>query len=213
MAWDADDLTRLHRMRYSLYLYLSRAFARVPDGALLALAGDSTISELCRAFCAEATELQAIVTRETSASGSQELLAKEYGRLFQPAGKPLVAVWESSYVALDGERPLRETYRSAGYGAKGYPHDAADHIATELCFMAALAEDTAVACAKCDEAQRLRLEAIQSDFLKAHLNRWVCAFADAVERVEGISAFYPTFARFAALLCMRDPLFAMPDEG
>ena len=61
-------------------------------------------------------------------------------------------------------------------------------------------------------AERLRLEAIQRDFLKAHLNRWVCAFADAVERVEGISAFYPTFARFAALLCMRDPLLPGADE-
>ena len=207
-----EELKRLHKMRYSLYLYLSRAFARVPDGALLALAGDSTIAELCRAFCAEAVELQAIVTKEASVAGAQARLAKEFSAVFMGPGEPLIALWESSYADMSGLPALREVYRAAGYRAQGYPHDADDHIATELCFMAALAEDTANACVKCDEAERLRLEAIQRDFLKAHLNRWVCAFADAVERVEGISAFYPTFARFAALLCMRDPLLPGADE-
>ena len=208
MPGEMDELQRLHRMRYSLYLYLSRAFVRVPDGALLALACDSTIAELCRAFCAEAVELQDIVTREASNPDVQARLAEEFSATFLGPGEPLVALWESSYVDSVGLPPLCETYRAAGYQAQGYPHDADDHIATELCFMAALAEDAATACLRHDETERLRLEAIQRDFLDAHLNRWICAFADAVEHVEGISSFYPAFARFAALLCVRDPLLA-----
>ena len=212
MPNNTDDLQRMHRMRYSLYLYLSRAFVRVPDGALLALACDSTIAELCRAFCAEAVELQGIVTREASDPDVQSQLAEEFSATFLGPGEPLVALWESSYVDMTGLSPLGETYRAAGYRAQAYPHDADDHIATELCFMAALAEGAAAACLKRDEAERLRLEAIQRDFLETHLNRWVCAFADAVEQVEGISAFYPAFARFAALLCVRDPLLAHQSE-
>ena len=193
-------------MRYSLYLYLSRAFARVPDGAFLALAGDATIAKMCQAFSVEAVELQEVISSEMSGGTAEARLTEEFTRLFLSLDNLLVSPWESSYVPTTTAAAVRETYRSAGYESRGYPHEADDHIATELCFMAALAEDSLDACRKGDADRLAYLEGIQRGFLAERLNRWVCDFADAVGQVPDISPFFPALARFAALLCMRDPI-------
>ena len=99
---------------------------------------------------------------------------------------------------------VRDAYRRAGYAAAGYPHEADDHLAVELDFMATLAADASAAFGAGDEERCANLLAVQRDFLREHLLTWVAAFAERLAGSAGDGAFYPRFAELAALVCARD---------
>ena len=110
---------------------------------------------------------------------------------------------------------VRDAYHNAGYQATGYPHEADDHIATELGFIGALAKDSLEAY-ESGNTERLRLLLSQQAlFLTQHLNAWLPQF---VERLLGeenphFGEFYPRFAVLAREVCSADVSALMEITG
>ena len=139
-------------------------------------------------------------------------LQTEYTRLFVgPASLP-APPWESVYLCgenlifQESTLAVRAAYRAAGYQAAGYPHEADDHLATELDFMASLAERASAAYEEGDEESVQVLLASQLRFLEEHLCVWTGPFATRLEERAGAetSAFYLGFARLCAAVCAAD---------
>ena len=155
------------------------------------------------------SRLREVVERAFEETG-EEGLREEYTRLFIGPAKPPAPPWESVYVSgepllfQESTLAVREAYLREGFRAAGYPHEADDHVATELNFMAALCKRALDAYESGDtELCRSTLEA-QAHFLSEHLLVWIREFSDRLGAVRGISAFYPSFAALAALVCERD---------
>ena len=197
--------------RCFLYRYLWRAFAAEPDDALLDIVADAHTREECALLDGQGGEgarLQDAIA-EAVASGPDGLCSA-YTKLFIGPAKLPAPPWESVYATgepllfQESTLAVRDAYRRAGYAAAGYPHEADDHLAVELDFMATLAADASAAFEAGDEERCADLLAVQRDFLREHLLTWVGAFAERLAGSAGDGAFYPRFAELAALVCARD---------
>lgn len=201
--------------RWFLYSFFGRLFAAEPDGDLLDLVEGDHLAEECSMLDAADRQVGkilcfrargSVLDRETDL----EALVGEYTKLMIGPGKVPAPPWESIYVSREpllfqeSTLEVREAYAAAGFEAAGYPREADDHLATELNFMAALADRAVRAYESEDiEVYENALRA-QSRFLKNHLLVWVGEFSDRMNDVDGISSFYPSFASLAALVCERD---------
>lgn len=218
---DEAVLAVLENRRF-LYTLLGRVFAFEPDRQcvdqawsehareeFLLLDEDGRAARLLHEFAASAFAgegaAKALCDKEVV-----EVLRGEYTRLFVGPAKLPAPPWESVYVSHDhllfqeSTLAVREAYLQEGFRAAGYPHEADDHVATELSFMAALATRAAEACESGDAAHcRAALEA-QERFLDEHLLVWIQEFSNRLGAVSGISTFYPLFAALAAIVCKRD---------
>ena len=203
--------------RLFLYRYLWRAFAAEPDDAFLAVAKSNHPDDACALVSSDATLIQqdiAEAVRSGIAAGPEGLssLRAQYTRLFVgPASLP-APPWESVYACGDNllfqasTLDVRADYRSAGFVAAGSPHEADDHLATELDFMATLAEQSCQACEAGDgDAVRAGLES-QRSFLEHHLGVWVKRFAERLEAHAGeeVAGFYGAFTRLCVEVCRYD---------
>lgn len=202
--------------RRFLYTYVSRAFAVEPDGAFLDVVSDGHTQEECALLDDEASNgygMGARMQREIAEAGVAvgiERLSSEYTKLFIGPAKLPAPPWESVYAT--GEPLLfqectlavRNAYRSFGYSAVGYPHEADDHVATELSFMAALAEQAYTAYETGDFERCKIVLSAQIDFLKEHLLTWIDLFGKRLALCDQVSRFYPALAEMVALVCERD---------
>ena len=198
-----------------LYAYTGRAFSDCATDELLSLALNEQTLAQCALLDEEdggtGFELQGSIAAcvQEWADGASSLVP-EYTRLFiGPTSLP-APPWESVYVShepllfQESTLAVREAYAREGFQATGYPHEADDHVATELNFMAALSERAQAAYQEGNMRRyRATLEA-QVRFLDEHLLVWIREFADRLSKVSGISALYPSFAALAALVCERD---------
>lgn len=201
--------------RSFVYTYLWRAFAAEPDEALLtAVASDQALEE-CAILAGEesrAAQEQRALASTASASDALEVLKSDYTRLFIGPGKLPAPPWESVYVAGEdllfqpSTLEVRDAYRKAGYQATGYPHEADDHLATELGFVEALAKDSQAAYDAGDSAKLRLLLSQQTMFLAQHLNVWLPQFVERLLNTESpkFGEFYPRFAVLARELCAAD---------
>ena len=198
--------------RCFLYRYLWRAFAAEPDDALLDIVADAHTREECALLDGEDGEgarLQDALAEVAAANGLGQLRSV-YTKLFIGPAKLPAPPWESVYATgepllfQESTLAVREAYRRAGYAAAGYPHEADDHLAVELDFMATLASDARAAYEAGDKGRSADLLSVQRDFLREHLLAWVGAFAERLADSAGAGAFYPRFAELAALVCARD---------
>ena len=156
-------------------------------------------------------------------------LRSEYTRQFiGPASLP-APPWESVFRAQkpvlfqESTLAVRAAYRAAGFKAAGYPHEADDHLATELSFMAALAEQTLAAVGATDDALAADGAAIAADaaaetsaerfavlvdaqrrFLDEHLLVWIGEYASRLTDAARPRSVYAAAASVAALVCRRD---------
>ena len=215
-----DTLLVLLNNRCFLYSYLQQAFAKEPDLHFLASAADDHTEEECALLDDELEEgstLQKEIAHIASLALKDDAVAAtlkdEYTKLMIGPGTLPAPPWESVYICGDTllfqESTLRarEAYRLAGLKAAEYPHEADDHLAIELSYMFALAQRTLEAYQADDEAETTKeLIALQSDFLSAHLNKWLSAFCERLCSASGISAFYPSFAELVQLVCRRDAI-------
>ena len=199
--------------RCFLYRYLWRAFAAEPDDAqfhptALYEERSNRRSLITEAMRGEGARLQDAIA-EAVASGPDGLCSA-YTKLFIGPAKLPAPPWESVYATgepllfQESTLAVRDAYRRAGYAAAGSPHEADDHLAVELDFMATLAADASAAFEAGDEERCADLLAVQRDFLREHLLTWVGAFAERLAGSAGDGAFYPRFAELAALVCARD---------
>ena len=141
--------------RSFVYTYLWRAFAAEPDEAFLSAVADDATLEECKLLAGEdsrAVQVQeALAAFVSNVPDAPDALKGEYTKLFEGPGKLPAPPWESVYVCGEdllfqpSTLEVREAYRSAGYQATGYPHEADDHLATELDFMGALSKRTQAA--------------------------------------------------------------------
>lgn len=202
--------------RCFLYRYLWKAFSTEADDVLLKTAADARTMEECKLMLGgegaglDAQAEIAAFVRETP--DCAERLRSEYAKLFVGPGKLPAPPWESVYVCGEdllfqqSTLAVRQAFRAAGYQASGYPHEADDHLATELHFMAALSEDAKRAYDEQNADRLTLLLSRQLVFLCEHLDVWLPAFVRRLhERADSsTSRFYPAFAVLAAEICKAD---------
>jgi TorA maturation chaperone TorD len=140
-------------------------------------------------------------------------LQRDYTCLFIGPGKLPVPLWESVHITgenlLFQQRTLevREFYLRAAFQTTTAGSQPDDHIATELAFLSALAQEAYEAACNDDEqacGQSLR---VSRDFLDEHLLLWVGAFANGLAQVEQlgkVGRFYPLMASLAASISALD---------
>ncbi|MEC4184418.1 molecular chaperone TorD family protein [Adlercreutzia sp. R21] len=177
------------------------------DEAVTVFAGeDGRLADVQRRLC---EEVRGVLAGGEDAVGK---LDADYTRLFVGPGKLPAPPWESVYRA-DGDLlfqestlEVRQAYREAGFKAAGYPREADDHVATELSFMASLADEASAAVEAGDDERAHAFMTAQVKFLQAHLTRWLPQFAERLntQAPAGTKPFYPLAAYFAAELCERD---------
>lgn len=197
------------------YTYLWRVFAADPDEALLAMVASDQASEECAILAGEdsrAAKEQRVLASMATEADTLEMLKSDYTRLFVGPGKLPAPPWESVYVTGEdllfqpSTLEVRDAYRKAGYQATGYPHEADDHLATELGFMEALAKDSQAAYEAGDSEKLQLLLSQQTMFLAQHLNAWLPKFVERLLITEApkFGEFYPRFAALARELCAAD---------
>ncbi len=130
-----------------------------------------------------------------------EKLKSEYTRLFIGPTKLPAPPWESVYVS---EEPLlfqestlvvRRNYLKYDFVPNNYPHEADDHLALELDFMASLSEVIQDALETSDLSKMKEVVEDQKAFLEKHLLNWVPQF---VERLNAVDNY--VYGDLAALL-------------
>lgn len=210
--------------RSFVYTYLWRAFAADPDEALLATVATDQATEECVILAGEgscAVQEQRALASAASAPDALEALKSDYTRLFIGPGKLPAPPWESVYVSGEdllfqpSTLEVRDAYRKAGYQATGYPHEADDHLATELGFMEALAKDSQAAYDANDSEKLRLLLSQQTMFLAQHLNVWLPQFVERLLNTESpkFGEFYPRFAVLARELCAADAVALVEISG
>ncbi|MCR5583272.1 MAG: molecular chaperone TorD family protein [Eggerthellaceae bacterium] len=144
-------------------------------------------------------EVEALVRELSAACARIESVKSDYARIFVgPAALP-APPWESVYrgkkrlLMTTSTLSVREYYRACGYEAQCLRHVPDDHLALELDFLSALAQEALDACDVGDEqSARNALQSGQT-FLKAHLALWVGEFASDLREHDG-SSFYCAIA-------------------
>ena len=208
--------------RHCLYAVLSRLFFEVPDETLFAALRNGAMRSSCvmlddamREGVGDASRAWDRFARAAE-DVRMEAAVREFTRLFVGPGKLPVPPWESVFAT--GERLLfqrstlevREAFRREGVVAQGAPHVAEDSLATELGFMAVLAERSRHAAEQDDAEELQRILRVQAEFLEIHLLRWIGQFAEQmahlsqVEGSEAVSDLYPAAARLAYRACWED---------
>lgn len=200
--------------RTFLYKYLWRAFAGEPDQAFLDVAASQDAAEACSVFAGDGScvDQRQTAIGHLAQTADLEALRGEYTKLFIGPGKLPAPPWESVYVYgedllfQESTLEVRLDYRAAGYQASGYPHEADDHLAKELGFMAALSDEARQAFEQGDGERFRQTMSRQLMFLGKHLNGWLPKFAERFESAEkpGICSFYGEFVALAVVVCAQD---------
>lgn len=199
--------------RLFLYELLFRVFASEPDDGLLGALRDDHVASECALLddddCARGAEVGRQLVDAARATALEELRGQYTRNFIGPASLP-VPPWESVFVERKpvlfqrNTLAVRAAYRDAGFKAAGYPHEADDHLGTELSFMAALARQTLGAAEEGDSGRFGLLVQVQRSFLVEHLLVWVDEYAQRLTDELGTHSVYGAASRMAALACRRD---------
>lgn len=205
--------------RLFAYRYVWRFFADYADTAFLGVVCDEGSQEhfdLLFGKESDGAAIQRALADEARALLAEpdclERLKTEYTKLFLGPKRLPSLPWESPYIDTPGvilqqsTLEVRRAYHAAGYEASGYPHEADDHIAIELNFMASLCADCLSELDSGSSDGVNRLLGMQRDFLHDHLNRWVASFAEGLCSVDDGAAgnIYMLAAQLSAALCLQD---------
>jgi putative dimethyl sulfoxide reductase chaperone len=136
-----------------------------------------------------------------------EELRADYARLFTGPGTPAVACYESEYLEpprADGRGRLggvvasavEAAYLQAGVTTAAGRREPPDFVAVELEFLYVLYGREAEAWAAGDAAEARRLRSASERFLADHAQRWLPAFAGAVQT----DSRHPFYAALSGLL-------------
>lgn len=210
---DGESMGVVLSNRRFLYAYAARAFSSEPDEAFLDVVSQKHSLEECSLLddgLSRGRMLQEALATAVMDDRVVCRLSSEYTKLFIGPGKLPAPPWESVFVSRDGilftEQTLavREAYRAWGLQAVKCRQEPDDHLATELDFMSTLAARTEESFQSGDKEACRALLVAQGDFLAKHLLAWIGDFSARMNEVDGISAFYPSFASLVDLVCRRD---------
>ncbi len=188
----AAQLAELEQQGRALEL-LAAVFAQKPSkGLLVALARpeaaqvfEGTVSEGDTPLARALAELAAAWERDPATT--LDGLGDEYATLLERPGARSAQPWGSYYLEADGALfgaetlAVRRAYAARGFLPSGYPHEADDHLAFELAF---LAELTYAACDALDEGDQTACNTALTEregFAAEHLRPWVGRFASELE--------------------------------
>lgn len=206
--------------RHYLYQLLQHIFGNEPNHGLLAIATNQHTQEALElildeesynpnAYLAPLKELRQMLS--TNMEGTLDKLKSEYTYLMIGPNKLPAPPWESIYVtkerALFQESTLRvrRTYLKYQFLPANYPHEADDHLAFELDFMAHLAKLTLERFDEenVDEVKKLLTD--QKAFLQNHLLVWIGDFAKDMQKSK-THHFYPQMAALTEAFLETDNL-------
>lgn len=124
-------------------------------------------------------------------------LAEEYAALFLlPGGlSPHESAQVKGLLCQEPEQEARAFYKKVGID---YPADSkvfADHLGTELEFMAFLSEKEAVALEKGEEEEASRWHELQKEFFKSHVESWMFQYLDDLDS----NAYHPFYKDMSVL--------------
>jgi TorA maturation chaperone TorD len=187
------------RHRGRAYSFLSTVFLAEPPEDLAQLSSEAVVDLLYHAFDGEAVA----AWRECVAGCDSDSLRKEFHALFTAPMERYVFPYESCYRVPEPPGPLmgppaiavQEAYARAGLGIAPEAGEAPDHVGLELMFAGFLLEQAAAALPE----KRNELLLLHESFRTEHLNTWVPALAEKIER-SGRSCFYKLAGRLTVRL-------------
>ena len=197
--------------RRHLYQLFQRIFGGDPDGAMLEALADRSTLEVFGLYFEEDDEaletFNGVVSKVAKdlADAPDDLLGSlndEYTRLFIGPLQLPAPPWESVYVTE--ERTLfqactlkvRKAYLKHHFLPSNYPHEADDHLAIELDFMAHLADRSLELLDAADYGSVERLLLDQLTFLREHPLVWAADFAASIQDSK-THLLYPHMAEVA----------------
>lgn len=196
MSTQNDNIAILLANRYYLYRLLQRIFADEPSKELMAIVTNEHTKEALQLLIYEDDnqfdpdidllgQLKEAITADSK--GTLDELKSEYTALLIGPTQLPAPPWESVYVTKEptlfqeSTLEVRRAYLKYDFLPANYPHEADDHLALELDFMAHLAELTqkSFEAEKNDEAKKTLLD--QKYFLEKHLLVWIGDFAKQIQ--------------------------------
>ena len=197
-----EELQELASARHYAYAAFQRLVGDAPTVELLSVLDTDVLRmafEAAGCLPAAQSEFDALAEQLECAEGDLERAAEDYARIFVgPAALPAPA-WESVYrgnkrmLMTATTLSVREFYHACGYEAQAHHRVPDDHLAIELDFLSALAQDALDACAADEGERACDLLDAGTSFLKAHLALWIEPFASELHDKSG-SPFYRAVA-------------------
>lgn len=208
MTSQDDGIAIILANRHYLYQLLQHIFGNEPNQELLDIATNQHTQEALElildeekynlnAYLGLLTELRQGLA--TDVDGTLDKLTSEYTTLMIGPNKLPAPPWESVYVtkerALFQESTLkvRRKYLEYQFLPANYPHEADDHLAFELDFMAHLAKLTLESFDDQNINNIKKLLDDQKAFLEEHLLDWIGDFAKDIQESK-THHFYPQMA-------------------
>lgn len=220
MTTQNDSIAIFLANRHYLYELLQHIFGHEPSYELIEIAASEHAKEALQLllddndddpklgdFLTVLAGLKQAIS--TDADGTLDKLKGEYTYLMLGPNKLPAPPWESVY--LSEERTIfqestlrvRQAYLNYQFLPANYPHEADDHIALELDFMAHLAK---LAQERFEEENIEEVKGLLSDqkaFLEGHLLVWIGDFAEQIQ-LSKTHLFYPQMAVLTAQVLKKD---------
>ncbi len=201
-----DSIAILLANRSFLYRLLQRIYGDEPNKELMEIVVNDHTEEALKLLDNDSQfsryyDLLTQVRQDmlNDAAGTIDKLKSEYTHLMVgPATLP-APPWESVYTSKErlifqeSTLKVRQAYLKYGFLPAKYPHEADDHIALELDFMAHLAGLTAESFEDRKFEEAIKLLEDQKSFLIQHLLVWIGQFAADMQKSES-QYFYPLMA-------------------
>lgn len=211
-----DGIAIILSNRHYLYELLQHIFGHDPSLELLKATTSEHTQEALMLLLDEDTlddhlsvlaELKQAVSSDTE--GMLSKLKSEYTYLMLGPNKLPAPPWESVY--LNEERTIfqestlsvRRAYLEYQFLPTNYPHEADDHIALELDFMAHLSKLAQQRFEEENIQDVKRLLSDQKAFLEEHLLLWIGDFAEQIQ-LSKTHFFYPKLAVLAEQVVKKD---------
>ncbi|MDR1713142.1 MAG: molecular chaperone TorD family protein [Coriobacteriales bacterium] len=177
--------------RAGVWRILQRIFGELPDDSLLAELACGAAEEVLVVFTGISDEYDvassalkdAAVRHLAAGTEGVNQLRDGYTRMFIGPGKVEAPIWESVYRGNDNAlfQPItlevRQQYATAGFLPAAYPRIADDHLALELDFLRALAEQAGAAAYAGDQQLYAVSLTASLEFEQEHLAVWSADFA------------------------------------
>lgn len=217
MKANNDKVIIILAARYYIYNLLQHVFGNEPSLELLEVVTNEHTIESLQVLESEDNAFPDIlrlfneIKVEISADPDTVLdkLKTEYTHLMIGPNKLPAPPWESVYrskerlIFQESTLAVRRSYLKYQFLPANYPHEADDHLALELDFMANLAklslnsfEDS-----RFDEVVKLLID--QKLFLEKHLLVWIDQFTDLTQKSK-THYFYPQIALLTSQFLRRD---------
>lgn len=204
-----DRITVYLTCRRYLYELLQHVFGNEPSKGLLDILTSNYTQEVLRLFLDEIgpqinehIELLDSLKSEMVFNLERLLdeLSGEYTYLFIGPKKLPAPPWESVYISKqrlifqESTLIVRRAYLEYQFLPANYPHEADDHLALELDFMAHLAKNTEERYKDQNLTELRELLSDQKSFLEEHLLIWIPEFAQQIQSSKS-QFMYPQIAK------------------